>query len=638
MTKIKLSILASALLVSSLGANDNFASATIISMPFENTEMTTASSTEIYTSTEIKKSHANNVYQFLNEQTTITTLPSYGNPYSQQIDLRGYGITNGYENIVITVDGRRLNNIDMAPQLLSAISIDNIEQIEIIKGSGSVVYGDGATAGVINIVTKGQSNNYIKAYQGNNGTKYRSISLGYTANDIIINAMSDYYTTDGEKKDNSYSKNKLINIQYFPNDDLELRAKRTFSNINVKYANSLTLNEFNNDIQKDKGFTEQIFNSYVTSLGSTYNINQNISIDIDFNDEDKLSEYSSGFKSNYRYRSTKSKLNITKDNFKVVLGLEKFNGDRIGSSNTTTKNNEALFISSDYKLTKNTKISSGVRYEEVEYRYSPNTSTDIEDNEYLMAYDIGFNHSLNNSQSIFINYNKAFQAPDIDRFFKSTWVNNGGNWTQTTTFNSFINPSISKTLNIGFNDIQDNNKLKTTIFRTNLTNEIYYYKTGARSGINTNIDKSHKYGLEVYDKYKFNDNYYTSLNYSYIIAKIDNENEANGAYNGKNLPGVSKHNITVDFGFNINKYSGVLSHKYRSDAYASEDLSNSFLQKQKAYNSTNLTLSYRYSQDIEIFAKAENIFNKKNGLWIADDKIYPVNYTTTFYVGMKASF
>ena len=44
-------------------------------------------------------------------------------------------------------------------KLLSSISISSIEKIEIIKSSGSVAYGDGATGGVINIVTNGRSVN-----------------------------------------------------------------------------------------------------------------------------------------------------------------------------------------------------------------------------------------------------------------------------------------------------------------------------------------------------------------------------------------------------------------------------------------------------------------------------------------------
>ena len=165
---------------------------------------------------------------------------------------------------------------------------------------------------------------------------------------------------------------------------------------------------------------------------------------------------------------------------------------------------------------------------------------------------------------------------------------------------------------------------------------IYYYNLNYANK-NTNIDESHKYGLELFDKYLINDNLYISANYSYIIAKIDKENEGNGAYNGKDLPGVSKHNITVNLGYDINNINTVLSHTYRNSAYAANDFANNFSQKQEAYNSTDLGTSYTY-QNVELFAKIQNLFDEDNGLWISDDVIYPVNFERTYYAGMKVKF
>ena len=53
------------------------------------------------------------------------------------------------------INGRRLNDIDMAGVDFSTIPRDSIERIEITRGnSGAVLYGDNAVGGVINIVLK----------------------------------------------------------------------------------------------------------------------------------------------------------------------------------------------------------------------------------------------------------------------------------------------------------------------------------------------------------------------------------------------------------------------------------------------------------------------------------------------------
>ncbi len=70
------------------------------------------------------------------------------------IDIRGFGAF-ATANTLILVNGRRLNDIDMAQVDLSTIPLQSIERIEITRGnSGAVLYGDNAVGGVVNIVLK----------------------------------------------------------------------------------------------------------------------------------------------------------------------------------------------------------------------------------------------------------------------------------------------------------------------------------------------------------------------------------------------------------------------------------------------------------------------------------------------------
>ncbi len=639
---LSISLVASFLLATNLFSAQNLETITVNSSAIKTDEKNATFATEIYTKEDIQKSKAKDVYNFLSSQTSVNVAPNYGNTFSQKIDLRGYGVENGYQNVVVLVNGRRLNNVDMSSQLLSSIPVESIEKIEILKGTGSVGYGDGANAGVINIITNGKNDNYIKSYVGNNGTKNGTLSFGHNFEKVIINGYIDNTSTDGSRvdvnndKDENYNKNKSFNITYFPTDDLELNLTRTYSNMNIKYAGKLTFDEYKDNPNKANSFTEQYFRSYVTSTGAKYNINNNLSVDVDYNDENKLSKYSSGWTSVYDYNSFGTKLNYNYQDLKIAFGIDGFNGDRIGTSDTTNKTNKAAFVSGEYNISDDLKVSSGIRRENVEYKYEPDNSDTLKDDNYLNAYDLGLNYQLDENSSLFANYNKSFQAPDIDRFFASTWVNNGGNWTSTTSFNGFIEPSNVNNYTVGYNNIQKDNKLKISLFRADLKNEIYYYKVGFVNR-NTNIDESHKYGLEVFDKYLINDNLYTSANYSYIIAKIDEENEGNGSYNGKDLPGVSRHNITVNLGYDINNINTVLSHTYRNSTFAANDFGNNFNQKQEAYNSTDLGTSYTY-QNLELFAKIQNLLNEDNGLWIKDDNIYPINFKRTYYAGMKVKF
>lgn len=69
------------------------------------------------------------------------------------LDLRGFG-ANGSQNMVVMLDGVRMSENELSGPVLSTIPIETVERIEIIRGGSSVLYGEGATGGVINIITR----------------------------------------------------------------------------------------------------------------------------------------------------------------------------------------------------------------------------------------------------------------------------------------------------------------------------------------------------------------------------------------------------------------------------------------------------------------------------------------------------
>ena len=99
--------------------------------------------------------------------------------------MRGYGSDTGYHNIVISIDGQRINNIDMSAQLLGQIDVNSIDRIEIVKGTGSVSYGDGAMAGVINIYTKKYSGFSLESSIGSSGLKKIFLMLDLLTKNLI---------------------------------------------------------------------------------------------------------------------------------------------------------------------------------------------------------------------------------------------------------------------------------------------------------------------------------------------------------------------------------------------------------------------------------------------------------------------
>jgi iron complex outermembrane receptor protein len=612
---------------------------------FNDVDTNATFASEIYTEDEIKNSISSNLYDFLNQNTSISVAPASGNRFTQKIDIRGYGLTDGYQNIVITLNGRRLNNIDTLLQDLSVININDVEKIEITKGSGSVIYGDSAMAGAIHIYTKKSMPAQATVTIGSYGFNQTSISAGHNQEYLNLHMSIDnliqggFGTSDPKgNKDKGKQTNKKVGIVFYPNKETEIMIDYTRSNLDTRYPNYLTLSQFNeNPSQNSSGrvYTRQETNYNIHNFKVKSQISENLELSLNTSKETKdstnsyykwgdITNYDTPTKNNYEYKTGDLLFTYKKDNLKIDGGITSFNGSRKGSSDTTTKENHGVFSQVTYNKN-DTTYTIGARKELVDYAYKPNSGSNKFGEHNLNAFDIGINKRLNDSTSVFSNYNHAFQAPLIDRFFK--WDG---------SFNGFMNPAKSKTLNIGISHLTDKSKTKATLFRSNLTNEMYYYSSGYK---NTNLDKSHKQGLELQHRYIANSNLSTNINYAYTIAKIDEENESSGAYNGKDLPMTSKHNITASVVYKINDKSNItLTQKYRSKAFSEEDFENSLSQKQKEYNSTNMNLSYKHNNDLKFTLDIDNIFKNSYGTWLRNNVIYPSNFTRNISAGISYDF
>jgi len=120
---------------------------------------------------------------------------------------------------------------------------------------------------------------------------------------------------------------------------------------------------------------------------------------------------------------------------------------------------------------------------------------------------------------------------------------------------------------------------------------------------------------------------------------IDKEATLGGSpVKNKDLPGAPKHTFVTNLNWKFYDNAMLnLNHTWRSKAYAFNDFQNNAAQRQKAYNTTNLSLSYQY-KNINFFTAVNNLFNQENTIQVQDNAIYPIDFVRTVRVGLRADF
>ena len=160
----------------------------------------------IITADDIRKSASSNLAEILAQFGLVNIRDNSGTP-NQQVDLRGFGIT-GDQNTLLMVDGIRLSENELSAAQLSTIPLQTIERIEIVRGSGAVLYGSGATGGTINVITRraepGKATGYGVGRAGGYGTK--ELRAGYRGAGDALGVSLDlsHEDSDGYRRNNRF--------------------------------------------------------------------------------------------------------------------------------------------------------------------------------------------------------------------------------------------------------------------------------------------------------------------------------------------------------------------------------------------------------------------------------------------------
>jgi len=607
----------------------------------------------VITANDIKNSTAVNVPDLLRSQAGINVSDFTGSKRRYLVDMRGFGDTSQM-NTLVMIDGRRLTQSELAGTDWALIPLDRIERIEIVRGGrGSVLYGDNATAGVINIITKqGEKTRFgVDA----NGGSYKTLNTsGYAegkVRDLSYALTGRYNTTNGYRMNGDVdSRDGGANLKYGLSESSILTFSTGYHKDNSGLPGALKESDFAAGLsRKDSTHPNDYVNTedYYFKLGSETSFwgdsffkvdasmrkrsasifskwdTGNALADSDLDNfivspQVLINRKIAGFdnKLTFGVDYNQSKLEITDDSFDIFFGSFKQNTE-------LKKRNYGMYALDEFSIFPRLILSAGYRYDRAKFEssFTPDFTFDEQ------AVSAGVVYKFKENSSIFANYGHGFRYPVLDELF---------NYQSNSVV--MLQPQTSDTYEVGARS-QFTNKLSgsVTLFRIVTENEIFFDPSSGFFGSNSNLDgKTRRDGIEVSAFFKPFEWAGFTAQYTHLNPKI-----TSGQYSDKHIPGVPQDTASIGGVFTAKGWTLSVTGIYVGERPFINDFQNKF-DDLNGYLIVNAKLKYKWRM-LTAYVDVNNATNRtytEYGILNSTltQRAYYPSPTANFLVGLAADF
>lgn len=468
---------------------------------------------------------------------------------------------------------------------LGRLSLNNVERVEILKGSQGLLYGSNAIGGVLVITTKKAGDKASGSASVDYGTfdtfssainmqkKFNATSLsmgidhfktrGFSAANINKNPNAD---DDGEKRTTVSS---AINQELGANDELVFNYRGVFDKIDLDKGGGAGSDDPNDTQTSEQHFLKTGYNhtwsSAETQLFYTKTLHHrslNVRSDVAHPAES----------------STTTKGDIDT----VAINHTQYTTDHL------TQNINVDYQHETDQLKNSNENVSFFLYNRFEYGPAViNLGARVDSNKFFgehVTYKIALMHFFTNF-TLKMSYSTGFRAPSLNQLYDPTYGNKN------------LNPEESQSAEIGFEvPLSERHKYLGTFFYTDLNNRLSYDS----NLINQNRGKARIIGVENNFNSKITDELNTNLSITWLSARDTTAKQKLARRPNLNTTASitykkAVHTLTLDGG-----YTGK-----RPDI---DNLGNPV--EMPSYTIFSLTYNFDINQNFSTYIKAKNILDK----------------------------
>jgi iron complex outermembrane receptor protein len=614
-----------------------------------------ASGVTVITAEDIRNSAAKTVPDLLSLQAGISVRDLFGNNAAgTTVDMRGFG-ASGSQNTLILVDGRRVSDTDLSGVQWSMVPLSAIDRIEVVRGSGAVLYGDGASSGVINIITRSPLDRAtsvtVEAGYGAYDTREFQLYGNYAGAQAGFGLHAANLVSGGYRDNNRNRQDNLMADLFWRPGVGELTLKLASARQGTRLPGarqiqaSANRNEF---ISNPRGAQTPL--DYATRDSDRAWLDWRVTTGFgEFNvsggwrSKEQTSYFDFGGFPDYRIADL-TVLSLT-PRLKIatplaglantlVAGIDWYRWDyRLLRSNAVattsrpintidaTQQNAAIYLQDTFQFTKQFAFTAGARHERLTIdasdRYDANAPGGAfgsgappgSQRDSARAYEIGLRYQLAPQTALSARTGSSFRFANVDEIYETS-----------AAFSNqfqFLRPQKARTHELGFETRGAAGRVRAALFTMEVRDEIHLDPFTNGIG-NTNLPPSRRRGLELDGQWQAARALSLGAAYTYLDARFregalpgSTFPQLNVQLAGRTVPLVPRNKLSVNAAWAINantRLSAVAN--YVGAQFMENDEGNTLGTKIPAYTVTDLKLVYR-DGPWSVGAAINNLFGRK---------------------------
>lgn len=583
---------------------------------------------------QIAASNAQTIPDIVKEALGVSVYSS-GTVKSSVVDIRGFGDTAA-RNVLVLIDGRKINTVDVSAPDLLQVPLESVERIEILRGAGTVLYGDNATGGVVSIITKKGKGEF----SGRVGSSYGSYSKRKVDAEVSgeHKSLSYYlyskYDDHRSFRDNGdlLSKDFSSRLAYALNDNFAVDLSLGWHDDSQGLPGGLTEAQIRTMGRKgtanptDISHTKDRFVKLGTSLKpwpEDVNYGEFL-IDYYYRNRDVRDEFNAfgafhtkrntdthGITGKYVFDRT-----VFGQDVNFVTGVDYFDSENdirgAGSNSddiTITKEEIGIYGFGEYELVDDVFVNAGTRYHEAKYTFDQRNVTVYQTqrpDEWASMGGVKWLYAP--GSALHWNAQQTFRFLATDE------------WYSTANFPSFgitpgLNLNLRQQTGVQFeagikHSFGDKVILSLTPYWMDLNNEVYFDPV---TFANRNFDKTRRTGVEFGQQYDLKEIF--SIDdlqklQAFVNYTFQKPEQKSGSNDGEDIPFAARHQAQFGLMTEVVKYVRLsLTSNYMGSRYRINDLANR-APKVKPHITLDTKVAY-VRENYEIYAAVNNLTDQK---------------------------